>query len=210
MAPPRCGACGERCRDQEQLCATCKRELLAGDPLVESGPDGIERSFALGPYTGVRRRIVVAIKFARRVSLAPPAAVALADAVPEEELRGQIVPVPAAPLRARWRGFDPAEELAIALADATGLALAPCLRRAHGPRQARRSRSERIASPPRVRLAAPAPVRALLLDDVHTTGATLASCAAALREGGCREVVALTLARAQMPGRGLVAGSHSA
>jgi predicted amidophosphoribosyltransferase len=34
-----------------------------------------------------------------------------------------------------------------------------------------------------------------LVDDVWTTGATLAACATALREGGSRRVIALVLAR---------------
>ena len=49
-----------------------------------------------------------------------------------------------------------------------------------------------------------APRRALLVDDVHTTGATLDACAAALRRGGSERVVALTYARtllrAALPG----------
>jgi predicted amidophosphoribosyltransferase len=39
----------------------------------------------------------------------------------------------------------------------------------------------------------------LIVDDVVTTGATLAACAAALREAGTREVAAVAFART--PGR---------
>ncbi|MGA9373304.1 MAG: hypothetical protein WBV53_15740, partial [Solirubrobacterales bacterium] len=105
-------------------------------------------------------------------------------------------PVPAGPWRWRWRGFDPAEEIAMAIAAETGYPLLPCLRRGRGRRQVGRRRSERLSDPPRIRAAVDAPREALLIDDVWTTGATLSACGGALRQGGCRRVVALTLARA--------------
>ena len=105
------------------------------------------------------------------------------------------MPVPAAPLRWRWRGFDPAEEIALALARLLGFPLRRCLARRGGPRQVGRPRAARLADPPRVRLRGAVPPLALLVDDVCTTGATLGACAATLREGGCSGVVALVVAR---------------
>ncbi len=128
------------------------------------------------------------------LSLARVAARELAQA-PPELLDGSLVPVPAAPLRGRWRGFDPAEEIACELARITGRPLEPCLRRSQGARQVGRSRSARLAAPPRVRVRGEAPPAAILVDDVLTTGATLTACARALRAGGSRRVVALTFAR---------------
>jgi predicted amidophosphoribosyltransferase len=116
--------------------------------------------------------------------------------LPAMESPDAVVPVPAGPWRWRWRGFDPAEEIGIATAERAELPFRPCLRRGRGTRQVGRHRSERLADPPRVWAAAEVPRNALLVDDVWTTGATLAACAAALRDAGSRRIVALTLARA--------------
>jgi predicted amidophosphoribosyltransferase len=147
------------------------------------------------PYEGIARDVVAALKFRARLPLAGRAAAVIAARAPAGLLEGTIVPVPPAPGRRRWRGFDAAEAIAAALSADTGLPLEPCLRRSQGRRQVGRPRSERLASPPRVRLAGPPPATAVLVDDVITTGATIGACAQALRSGGCDRVVALTFAR---------------
>jgi predicted amidophosphoribosyltransferase len=163
--------------------------------VIESGPPGVDLAVAASPFHGPARRLIHGLKYARRLSLAGPAADAMLRALPPREAAGALVPVPPGPWRWRWRGFDPAEEIAWALAERTGFPVADCLRRGRGRRQVGRRRFDRLADPPTVRARAACPSHALLIDDVWTTGATLSACARALREGGTRRVVALTLAR---------------
>jgi predicted amidophosphoribosyltransferase len=196
LAPPRCAACGSGCEAVAALCTACREGLAAAVPLVEPGPPGVDLAVSASRFDGVARRMVHGLKYARRLALARTAAGVMIRGLPADERAGSVVPVPAAPWRRRWRGFDPAEEIAIALAQAAGLELSDCLRRARGPRQVGRRRSERLGDPPRVWATARAPERALLVDDVCTTGATLSACAGALRDAGCRQIVAMTLARA--------------
>ena len=203
LAPPRCGCCGGEAPAGELLCGPCREELERARPLLAPGPAGVELAVAAGPYRGAVRELAHGLKFGRLLALAPLAARMIVRACPPALVRGAVVPVPPAPLRWRWRGFDAAEEIAIALAEATGLPLTPCLRRAGGPRQVGRSRRRRLADPPRVRAGGAVPPRALLVDDVITTGATAAACARALRAAGCREVVALALGRSVVENRPL-------
>jgi predicted amidophosphoribosyltransferase len=140
---------------------------------------------------------VRALKFAGARPLAQVMAAQIAAGAPPGFLEGEVVPVPAHPHRRRARGYDPAELLARALARRTGLPLVAALRREGAPvRQIGASRRVRLA-PGRLAFAArgPAPARAVLVDDVHTTGATLDACARALRSAGCERVVAVTWAR---------------
>jgi ComF family protein len=194
VAPPFCGVCGDPCGATHDVCPACQEAILAAPPSPFAVP-GIDHAWAAARYDGVPRRLVAALKFGRRIALARIAAEAIAAAAPGE-LGGAIVPVPADPLRRRLRGFDPADLIAGELARATELPLSRCLVRRHARRQVGRSRAERLASPPRVGLRGEAPPRAVLLDDVATTGATLAECAMALRTGGCSDLLALTFARA--------------
>jgi predicted amidophosphoribosyltransferase len=194
LVPPRCALCGAGCASRAQLCEGCESRLggLRPCPAAVPATDG---AWCAAPYEGVARELVVALKFGARLGLAHPAAAAIAAGAPDGLLCGEIVPVPPAPWRRRRRGFDAAEALARALAAEAGLPVRPCLRRSQGRRQVGRPRAQRLADPPRIRVAAAPPVRAVLVDDVLTTGATLAACARALRAHGTIRVAALAFAR---------------
>jgi ComF family protein len=194
VAPPRCALCARACSSSEQLCAGCESRIGRLPPQSAAIP-GLDRAWSAAPYEGAARELVAALKFGARLGLARRAAEMIAARAPAELLAGAIVPVPAAPWRRRWRGFDPAEAIARALAVETGLAVHGCLRREQGPRQVGRPRARRIADPPRVHVTRSPPRHALLVDDVLTTGATLGACARALRGRGAELVTALTFAR---------------
>lgn len=194
LVPPRCALCARECSSRDQLCEGCESSLSRLRPCSASIP-GVDRAWSAAPYEGAARDLVTALKFGARLALARRAAVAIAAQAPPELLRGAVVPIPAAPWRRRWRGFDPADAIAAALAVETGLRLRRCLRRSQGRRQVGRPRAQRLADPPSVRVAGAPPGCAVLVDDVVTTGATLAACAGALRARGAERVGALTFAR---------------
>jgi ComF family protein len=212
VVPPCCAACrAPGIRATDALCAACRRALpwlptatceRCGLPRpcgrCPAAGAAFERAWSAMAYEGVARDAVRALKFARARVLADVMAAQIAACAPPALLsRGALVAVPAHPRRRRARGFDPGELLAAALARRTGLALEPALRRdAAGSRQLGASRSERRdVDRLGFEARAAAPQRAVLIDDVHTTGATLDACSSALRAAGARHVVAITWAR---------------
>jgi ComF family protein len=108
-----------------------------------------------------------------------------------------LVPVPLEPRRRRQRGYNQAERLARAVGRTSGLPVVDGLRRRPVPgTQVGRSGAERRralhgaftwARPP-------APAAVVLVDDVVTTGATLAECALACRTAGAGGVHGVALA----------------
>ena len=123
----------------------------------------------------------------------------LAAALPRDERFDGVVPVPLH-WRRRWqRGFNQSELLARAIARSRGVPLMAALRRVrHTATQtglSNTSRRRNVAGAFQVRLPV-AGKRILLIDDVMTTGSTVAACAAALRRAGALRIVVLTVARA--------------
>lgn len=205
IAPPLCVACGSAAPVHQPLCRTCLGDLrwLSYDQPVAGAALPV---WAAVSYEGPARALVRALKFRGAIGLVDALAAQIAANVPPGLLDGRsLVPVPLHPSRRRRRGFNQAEEIAKALARRCGLPLADCLERVGGGARASqvgKGRDERLDALDGLigmRAGAPLPLRALLVDDVVTTGATLVSCAAALAAAGVREVGALVYART--PGR---------
>ena len=214
--PPRCAACGAPPPDGRAslvLCAACRRALpWLPDPRcprcalplpharrrcpADALPAAFHEAWAAVADAGSARRALHALKFAAARPLADlmAAQIAAAAALPAD---ATLVAVPAHPLRRRARGFDPAELIAAALARRSGLVLARALRRGRAPARQLGASREARRDPARLdfRARGRAPRRVVLVDDVHTTGATLSACARALRDAGSEHVAAVTWAR---------------
>jgi predicted amidophosphoribosyltransferase len=195
LVPPLCASCGRTCRPEAIVCTRCARRLADAEPLGSAGPPGIDRAWSSAPHEEVARSLVTALKFRRLLPVAELMADRIQWLAPSDLLSGTIVPVPTAPLRSMARGFDPAAELAAALAEKTQLPIASCLARRGVGRQRGKRRAQRIGHPPRIRTVGAVPRSVLLVDDVLTTGATLSSCAQALRTAGAVRIAAVTFAR---------------
>ena len=196
IAPPLCAVCAENCAAHDTICGACARQIAAHSPLSLTIP-GVDEGWAAASYQGAGRGLVTALKFGKRLALAAVAARAIVRAIPDGVLdAGTLVPVPADPWRLRIRGFDPAAMIAADLAPLLDLPLSHCLARPHRRRQVGQAQAQRLTSELGVRTITAAPSRPILIDDVVTTGATLAACAGALRQAGSGRVLALAFARA--------------
>jgi predicted amidophosphoribosyltransferase len=194
LLPALCSACGRSCRSGAVLCTRCSRRLAEAEPL-DARVAGLDRAWSSAAHEGVPRDLVAALKFRRLLPVAELIAERIEWLAAASLLSGALVPVPTAKLRALARGFDPAAEIATALAELTDMPLRPCLARHGGGRQVGRRRAQRIGHPPQVRPRGEVPCSVVLVDDVLTTGATLSACAQALRSAGAVRVVGVTFTR---------------
>ena len=166
-------------------------------------PEGVVQLEWCAAFTGPVRAAVHALKYDGERRLTEPLAASMAERWRRAGRGGDVlVPVPVHAARRRERGFDQAEDLAIACGRRLGLPVVPALERrertAAQHALGRGARARNVGGAFAVRPALSDAVRdrwVILIDDVMTTGATLSACAAALREAGARAVSALTLAR---------------
>jgi ComF family protein len=201
VAPMRCAACDVLVAPRHLFCAACAPSVMRAGPQAPSED-------AVFDYGGAVATAIARFKYAGRSDLADRFAEVMAGAAARES-HGTIelvVPVPLHPSRLVERGFDQAALLGTAVARRWAIPCAPraLARTRPTPPQASLDRAARAANvADAFGCHAPEKVRGrsiLLVDDVRTTGATLASCADALRRAGAREVRTLVLASRDSPG----------
>ncbi len=223
--PPRCLACGGLVEQDNGICAACFADtpfitglvcdlcgtalpgtsdhLVHCDDCLKLGRPWIKGRAPLR-YEGVARRLVLGLKHGDRQDIVPTAADWMVGALPQDMPRDTlVVPVPLHLVRLLRRRYNQSALLAQAIAVRCELEFCPdgLFRNRRTPSLDGKSRDARFAElsdaisvkAERVAILRDRPI--LLVDDVMTSGATLAACALACHSAQCREIYVTVLAR---------------
>ena len=216
---PRCLACGEVGHDGLDLCVTCHAQLpwnllacrqcgiampdarLSRCGACQIDPPPFSHAFCPLHYRFPIDRLLPRFKFHGDLAAGALLATLMQWPVDPADLPDALVPVPLHRSRLRTRGYDQALELARALGHGLGLPLnAHALQRSRATQAQTElgavERKHNVSGAFELRPGARLPTHVALVDDVMTTGATLAECARVLLTGGVQRVDAWTIARA--------------
>lgn len=219
LYPPLCLLCGARSGRPLDLCLPCQHDLPWNTnacsrcalplPIPAVGqicgacqrqPPPFDLAVAAFVYEFPLDRLIVGLKFQRRLHHAQILGELLAQTI---ELRTSplpevLVPVPLHPQRLHGRGYNQALEITRPLGRALGIPVVGdlCWRTRATAEQSQLSAAERrrnLRGAFSVRGACPRHVA--IVDDVHTTGSTLAEIACVLRQAGAQRIEAWSCTR---------------
>jgi ComF family protein len=230
LYPAHCMACGEGLEGTASLCEACavKVQWIGHDRCRRCGagvgrhrgvvescqecathpPVHVEKTCAVAKYGGPLRAVILGLKFGGGLQAVPLLSRLMVTRIRATELLKDatdwaVVPVPLAAPDAKQRGFNQAEELAMALSREFGVRLETgLLKKARTTKpqatldhtaRAENLRGVFAADAKHVKRYAATGV--LLVDDVMTTGATLSECARTLHDAGIKHIRGAVIAR---------------
>jgi len=207
LLPPRCLLCGRAGqRPSLDLCGDCELSLPRPARSLAASPAALDRDYAPFTYAFPMDHLVRALKYRGQLAAGRVLGSLLAEDALALGLHLDVdclVPVPLHPFRHAGRGYNQAAEIARWAGRALGRqVLEGALRRTRdtrpqvGLRLAERHGNIEGAFAADTRLAGR---RVAIVDDVCTTGSTVAAAAAAARKAGAVTVDAWCVARAVAP-----------
>jgi ComF family protein len=215
--PPSCGGCGSagekwclKCQGEVRritgnLCPLCGRETRNSGKicsLCSHDPPEYSALRSYGYFTGPLRNAIHRLKYQRDIGLGAVFGSMLSELIMSLEWQADlVVPVPLSKNRLAQRGYNQAAIIAYPLAMMSKMSYVPqaVVRTRDTRSQVDLNREERKLNVAGAFKARPKYINGksiMLVDDVATTGSTLAACTRALTQAGAKDVYCLTLARA--------------
>lgn len=203
-----CEACVGQFAQPKYRCHTCALPLTGG--ATQCGtclrePPAVDRCLAAVAYAYPWSDLVVGFKFKQHPAWARSMALLIRSAPwvePALEAADVVLPLPLSQPRLQWRGYNQAQLLAEAL-EPHKCQTEVLLRIKDTPPQSSMPRSERLASVQGAFAVDPLLAQSLrgknvmLVDDVMTSGASLAAAARVIRQAGATYITALVFARTE-------------
>lgn len=194
--PRRCLGCG---RLGKFFCTKCQKTVRFYDTSVSHDVPGVDDIFVLADYRGIIRQAIKEIKYRGSYAICQELAALTRKNFRNKFSFDYLIPVPLAKKRLTERGFNQAEVLA------RSLELAPVLNCLVRTRETKpqfdlklKERQENVRGAFSISHD-PYPIihntSVCLVDDVATTGSTLAECAKVLKKSGAKKVYAICVAR---------------
>ncbi len=205
LFPPRCPLCGEPTEKYGEWCGGCLKAAVFVRSI--SLPPLIDRVILLGRYRGGLRDIIHRVKYdgeTERITYVQEFLIAAEKSLPPNFLPPAdlviAVPVPLYPAKEKKRGFNQAELFFAEWLKKRGIKTVRLLKRKRAttaqfgltPTERRKNVADAFAAMENTAEIAEGKT-ILLLDDIMTSGSTLAECAACLKRAGVKTVWAMAL-----------------
>lgn len=189
-----CPLCG-RITEEYGLCGECIK-LINKDPHYYYDIDGLDDLIVASTYSGLMRRLIIDFKFKGKLSYGEIISEIMTEKILEKKLKDQVISfVPMHRKKERERGYNQSEILARKIAKSLDLDCIDVFQKIVDTKfQVALKKMEREENLKDAFVVKSTPEEIIIVDDVITTGATIAELTKIAKMSGIKKVTALIAA----------------